>query len=140
MSLCPAFIIFLIFLLMKRFFKLVVMQKRGVSTRKKCRHRAGKHLSPCKSSLGFCGLHFAHPGICWAFASHQPSCENNFIQASKYGDVMKRRKLFSRNPVAEHCFLPAWMAGMSLFPLQPQNLLLDSKFHCIEKSLSARLI
>lgn len=57
---------------------------------------------------------------------------------------MKRRKLFSRNPVAEHYFIPNWLAGIRLFPLQLQNLLLDSKFHCSEKfhslGLSAELI
>lgn len=52
---------------------------------------------------------------------------------------MKRRKLFSRNPVAEHYFLPIWLAGMRLFPLQLQNLLLDAKFHCVEKSHSLGL-
>lgn len=46
---------------------------------------------------------------------------------------MKRRKLFSKNPVAEHYFLLNWLSGMRLFALQLQNLLLDLKFHCIEE-------
>lgn len=46
---------------------------------------------------------------------------------------MKERKLFPRNPVAEHDFLPNWLAEMRLFPFQLQNLLLESKFHCNEK-------
>lgn len=46
---------------------------------------------------------------------------------------MKRRNLFPRNPVAECDFLPNSLAEMRFFPLQLQNFLLESKFHCIEK-------
>lgn len=46
---------------------------------------------------------------------------------------MEGTELFPGNPVAERGFLPNWLAGMRLFPLQLQNLLLESKFRCIEK-------